>query len=159
MRIVRAAHQGVLLKADGSAKTLQPGVHWVIPYFHEYAHVDCAYQEIDCELQTVETEDGVAVTFSANVGFEIVDSATAWTVVYHLDTTLERAARGAFARLVATYSYADLHETRDDIVDQAREALEDLTADWGIRIVRVRLTDFVRTKQYRLFGGHPTHSL
>lgn len=162
IRIVDAAHQGVLLNGDGTATTLSPGLHWFVPGYQRVETWSVAYQEVDCELQTVETEDNVAVTFGANVGFIVDDAARLWTAVHDVGTTLERAARGYFGQLVASYSYEDLHETREDVVEQAQEALAELTKDWGITIVRVRFTDFVRTRNYRLFNGHAgaaTHNI
>lgn len=107
----------------------------------------------------METTDGVPVTFSANLGYEIRDASRARTEVHDIDTTLERAARGALGGIVAGKTWNAIHTGSRDLGDEARRAVAEVASGWGVKIVRVRLTDFVRSKSYRLFNGTANYTL
>lgn len=154
--VVDPDDQGILFDRGLPAKSLAPGWHLYLPGIQRIEIMPVVYQELDCQLQTVETLDGIAVTFSANVGFEVRDAAKARTAVHDVDATLERAARGALGKLVTERTWVQLTGHASDLVSDARKAVADDASGWGVKIVRVRLTDFARSKTYRLLGGtHP----
>jgi regulator of protease activity HflC (stomatin/prohibitin superfamily) len=156
IRVVDPDHQGVLFDRGRTAISLAPGYHWFIPGIQRIETIAVVYQELDCQLQTVETLDGIAVTFSANIGFEVRDAARARTAVHDVDATLERSARGALGKFVTERKWSDLTGHASELVSDARKAVADDAAGWGVKIVRVRLTDFARSRIYRVLGGtHP----
>ena len=155
LRVIDVDDQGILFDRGNPATQLAAGIHFFVPGIQRIETMPVVYQELDCQLQTVETKDGIAVTFSANVGFEVRDAAKARTAVHDIDLTLERCARGALGKLITERTWAELTGHIAEVVGDARKAVAEDSAGWGVKIVRVRLTDFARSKTYRLLGSHP----
>ena len=93
----------------------------------------------------------MSVTFSANCGFTIFDLALMRRSVHDLDTTLERALRGHLADAVANADFAVSKRERKKLCTAAKATLKKEAAEWGVTVENVRLTDFVRADQRRLF--------
>lgn len=127
------------------------GGHWFVPglqYIEEHVVV---YQELDCQVQSVETKDGESVTFSANIGYAVVDLVKARTNVHDHETTLERALRGHLAAAIADVDFAMSKRDRKKLCTAAKAALKAEATEWGIDVQQVRLTDFVKAQQQRRF--------
>lgn len=151
LRSIDADCQGVRFTGKHVA-LLPPGFHWFIPGLQRIEELAVAYQEIDCAIQTVETTDGISVSFSANCGYTVEDAAARRTKVHDFDSTLERMIRGHFADAVAENSYAGLMLKRKQLARSVKTELKKETSLWGVTIVRVRLTDFTRARPWRVFG-------
>jgi regulator of protease activity HflC (stomatin/prohibitin superfamily) len=150
VRIIDVDSQGVKFSPKKVEK-LDPGVHWFIPGWQEIEHWTVSYQEIDCKLQSVATSDNISVTFSANCGYTVQDAALMRTQVQHFDSTLERALRSNLADAMADSEYAQTKRGRKKICSAALKALRAKTAEWGVTIENVTLTDFVAAEQQRRF--------
>lgn len=154
LRLIDADEQGVRFIGGKHVQHLMPGWYLHLPGWMKIESMVCTYQEVDCQVQSMDTKDNVPITFSANVGYVIHDYRNLRLVVQDYDGTLERSTRGILGELVESHNLADLRGARKSLAKKALKALTEETKDWGIEIQRVRLTDFApRTKQLRLFGG------
>lgn len=150
-KIIKADEQGSKLHLGRAAGTLGPGLHWFWPYFDTISVYNVVYQQIDLPVQTVPTKDGYEVTFSANVGYVINDAQKMELNVQDFDSTLSRAAMGWLATKMGKSTYQQLIDDRTSWQSDMRRTLDTLVTDWGVTIKDVRLTDFCKTRQYRLF--------
>ena len=151
VRIIDCDCQGVRFTLGNPGELLQPGWYLHCPGLQKIEEWSVEYQELDCATQSVETSDGVAVTFSANVGYTIEDAAAMRTKVQNFDGTLERSLRGCLAKAVARMEYGELSEKREKIARWTLRTLRRESAEWGVTIKRVRWTDFTRSEQQRRF--------
>jgi regulator of protease activity HflC (stomatin/prohibitin superfamily) len=151
-RIVDIDERGVRF-TFGQPKALTPGGHWFVPGFQTIERYHIAYQEIDCALQSMETKDGIGITVSANVGYVIVDVVKYRTAVYNTDATLERAMRGTLGEIIETSTFEQLRGGRKRLSISLKKELTKQGEEWGVEIRNARLTDFTRTRAYRVFGG------
>lgn len=152
VRIVDADEQGLRFKFGKQTCLLAPGVHWFVPGLMKIEKFCVTYQEIDCEVQTMDTSDNVCVSFSANTGFIIRDVVKYRLGLHSADSTIERRLRGILGDLVEDSAYADLRKARRKIADKAKRELIKQVQEWGVEVVNTSLTDFAKTKAYRLFG-------
>lgn len=137
----------LLLHGQGLFKT---GLFVYCPLLQRVEKEIVTYQEIDCLLQTLDTSDRQPISLSCNVGY-IIRNYMKWrTSVQDFDNSLERATR---VHLFQVITNATLLETRQSLrllEDQARKALQRQATDWGVRIVRVGLTDMTNALPLRL---------
>lgn len=152
VRIVDADEQGLRFKFGKQTCLLAPGVHWFVPGLMKIEKFCVTYQEIDCEVQTMDTTDNVCVSFSANLGFIINDVVKYRLGLHSADSTIERRFRSIMGDLVEESTYADLRKSRRKMADRAKRELIKQVAEWGVTVVNTSLTDFAKTKAYRLFG-------
>jgi regulator of protease activity HflC (stomatin/prohibitin superfamily) len=151
IRIIDADEQG--LRFHKGVPTLrQPGICWFIPGLQKVEKINVVYQEIDCEVQSMETTDGISISFSANAGFVVTNVVKYRLGVHDADATIERCLRGILGEIVETTQFADLRASRKRLADRAKRELIKQVEPWGVEVQKVRLTDFTRSKQYRLFG-------
>jgi regulator of protease activity HflC (stomatin/prohibitin superfamily) len=150
VRIIDAGAQGVLYKHDGSAYTLQPGLHFFWPRLWRIAEADCQYQNQDCGMQSLTTKDGKEVTISLNVGYEIVDLATLFVSFQHFDTTLVNLARGHAAQVLAETEWQELLEDTEAVQQEILQDLRKELRACGVKIHDVTMDQLSRVKTLRL---------
>lgn len=153
VRIIDADCQGVLFVLGRWTFLLSPGPYLFIPGLMRIEERVVVYQEMDCQLQSMVTKDNVETCFSGNVGYIIKDARKASTLVEDVDQTLERASRAHLADVVNQNNYDDIRKNIKKAGRIARNNLAREARVWGVDIVRVRFSDFVRCKQWRMFGG------
>lgn len=155
IRVVDVDEQGVRYDRGRAAKLLLPGPHLFFPGLQRIEKYNVRYQEKDCGMQSMETKDGQAVVFSVNIGYTISDAALMATSFYDFDTTLKNIARGRMAQIVHETHFDDLQRLLSEIVLDMRRELRRLVGRKGVRIKRVQLDEFVRSRQYRVLGTSP----
>jgi regulator of protease activity HflC (stomatin/prohibitin superfamily) len=153
VRIIRAHEQGVLLGRKGDAKLLLPGWHLFCPGLHQLERKVVAYQMADCDLQSCTTKDGVEVTVSLNLGYEIRDLALMWVKYEHFDTSLINKARGHVLEVIMATDYEVLTAEPAAIARKILAAVREDVRGTGIKLVDARLDQFVKARQYRFLGG------
>lgn len=150
VRIIDAGAQGVKFRQNGSAETLMPGWHLFIPKLQRIVEIECQYQNVDCGLQSLTTEDGTEVTISLNVGYEITDLSLMWVSFQHLDTSLKNMARGHAAEIFCSTDWEAVLQDPTAVQEEILDALkEDLQAT-GVHVTDVTLDQLSRVKTFRL---------
>lgn len=155
IRVVDVDEQGVRHDRGREARLLLPGTHFFLPGLQRIEKYNVKYQENDCGLQSMETKDGQAVVFSLNIGYTISDAALMATSFYAFDSTLKNLARGRMAHIVHETAFADLQQLLPDIMLSLRRDLRRIVGRKGVRVKRVQLDEFVRSRQYRVLSASP----
>lgn len=153
VRIIRANEQGVRLGHKGDAKLLLPGKHLFCPGLHQIERKVVSYQMTDCDLQSCTTKDGVEVTVSLNLGYEIRDLALMWVKYEHFDTSLINKARGHALEVIMATEHAVLSAEPAKIARAILAAVREDVRGTGIKLVDAQLDQFVKARQYRFLGG------
>lgn len=154
IRIVDADEQGVKFSGGKTVILLVPGLHVFIPFYEKIEKVNVKYQEIDCQVQSLETIDGVSVTLSVNAGYTITDAVKWRTEVQHFDSTAERRIRGLIAPVVLGSPWLELRDV-ETITQLRRRVYRDLKkfgSLCGVRFHSVAITDLTRAKPIRLYS-------
>lgn len=152
-RIVRVYQRGVrfwLGRVVG--EQLGPGLYSFLPFFGSIEMVDVVEDVVDLPTQSVTTNDGKGVTFSANVCYEITDAVLHWTAVQDFHDNMSRAACSHLAVRVREQSYADLSsaEGQKKLEASLKGTLTTKVRPWGVQVLSVNLTDLVAAKHFRL---------
>jgi erythrocyte band 7 integral membrane protein len=153
VRIIDPNQQGVLFDRGRDVKLLKPGVHWFFPGVQHIEVFMVAYQGIDLGQQTIETRDGISVTFSANVSYTITDASKVAVEIYNFDSTLRNVARGLLAKLMNAHPHEEIHAKLPHIQRVMRRVLRKQFRNMGVRIEEVLLDEFVRARAIRHLGG------
>lgn len=161
IRVVRSYEQGVYFrngqisrwKIGAPELAIPPGVYVVIPFFDDIELINIQEDTIDLPMQSITTKDGKAVTMSWNVEFQIVDAVLHFMSVADFNENLPRKASRHISSKVRDWTWDELLGAQSNLEASLKGTLQTATKDWGVKILKVGLTDMVQAKPYRLIGG------
>ncbi len=147
IRIVRQANAVVVERLGKYCKTLETGVHLVIPFFDRTSK-PISLKEIvaDFKPQPVITKDNVTMQIDTVVYFQITDAKM---FSYGVDSPIKAIENLTATTLRNIVGELELDETltsRDTVNTKMRVILDEATDPWGIKINRVELKNILPPK-------------
>lgn len=161
LRIVYSFEQGVYFRNGQISRwapempemALPPNVYAVIPFFDDIEKVNIQEDTIDLPMQSITTKDGKPITMSWNVEFQVVDAVRHFMAVQDFGENLPRKAARHIASKVREWTMDELLRSQKKLEESLTGTLQTATKDWGVKILKVGLTDLVQAKPYRFIGG------
>lgn len=150
-RIVHSFQQGVRFWLGRDVAELQPGFYVFCPFLGSIELVDVAQDVINLPVNSVTTQDGRSISFSANIVFEIANARKKYVKVQDFGTSLDALASGHLAACVRGQLWETVQEDQDALEEEIKRRLQKAVTKWGVKIVAVHITDMVEARQYRLF--------
>ncbi len=147
IRIVRQATAVIVERLGKYRKTLETGVHMVIPFFDRTSKA-ISLKEIvaDFKPQPVITKDNVTMQIDTVVYFQITDAKL---FTYGVDAPIKAIENLTATTLRNIVGELELDETltsRDTVNTKMRVILDEATDPWGIKINRVELKNILPPK-------------
>ena len=139
IRIVRPYEKGLVERLGKYQRTVESGLHIIIPVIDKLTKVDMRENVVDVPPQEVITKDNVVVTVDAVVYYEATDPVK---LVYNVANFYIAATKLAQTNLRNVIGEMQLDESltsREQINAALRQILDDATDKWGVRVVRVEL--------------------
>lgn len=139
IRIVRPYEKGLVERLGKYQRTVDSGLHIIVPVIDKMTKVDMRENVVDVPPQEVITKDNVVVTVDAVVYYEATDPVK---LVYNVANFYLAATKLAQTNLRNVIGEMQLDESltsREQINAALRQILDDATDKWGVRIVRVEL--------------------
>ena len=142
VKIVPQAQEWMLERFGRFSQTLQPGVHFIIPFVDRVGYkISMREQVLDIPPQAVITKDNAIVTVDGVVFYRVFDSKKSAYMIENL--------RFAITQLIMTNIRTVLGELELDSTLSNRETINnkllsvvDLATDpWGIKVIRVEIKD------------------
>ncbi len=152
-RVIEGWESGVRFKRGRvQPEPLGAGIWWHWPFVDRIEVIPIRPRYIDLPTQSVTTADGEAVSFSANICYEIENAVLAYTEVHDLEDFVSRASMGHLHGRIHAWTLAELMAGLKDLEKSLEGTLQTRVKRWGIRVLDVRLTDMVRSRVYRLYN-------
>lgn len=139
LRIVRQYEKGLVERFGRYAKTIEPGLNFIIPFIDRVVKVDMREQVVDVPPQDVITRDNVVVTVDAVVYYQPTDPVKLQYNVSNFIVAATKLAQTNLRNIVGDLDLDGALTSRELINTQLREVLDDATDPWGTRIVRVEI--------------------
>ena len=139
VKIIQQYQQGLIERFGRYRKTLDPGLHLIVPFIEKVRKVDMREQVVDVQPQEVITKDNVVVTVDAVVYYQATDPVK---LSYNVANFIIAATKLAQTNLRNVIGDLDLDQaltSRETINNELREILDEATDVWGTRIVRVEI--------------------
>jgi len=139
VKIIQQYQQGLVERFGRYRKTLDPGLHLIIPFIEKVRKIDMREQVVDVQPQEVITKDNVVVTVDAVVYYQATDPVK---LTYNVVNFIIAATKLAQTNLRNVIGDMDLDEaltSRETINTELREILDEATDVWGTRVVRVEI--------------------
>lgn len=130
--------------------SLEPDWYWCVPFFMHVETVPVTPDILKLWNLCISTRDNTGIRVRANVRYEIFDAVKAWNEVQDYKDNLADEARTHIARVVRKLEYAALLADQDSVERDCKNEMNKVVKDWGIKVIRVGLTDFIRTRDISL---------
>lgn len=144
VRIVRQATSVVVERLGKYRKTLETGIHMVIPFFDRCSRA-ISLKEIvaDFKPQPVITKDNVTMQIDTVVYFQITDAKLFTYGVDDPVRAIENLTATTLRNIVGELELDETLTSRDTVNTKMRVILDEATDPWGIKINRVELKNIL----------------
>ncbi len=139
IRIVSPYEKGVIERLGRYLRTAQSGLTLIIPFLDTMRKVDMREQVVDVQPQEVITKDNVVVTVDAVVYYEATDPVRLTYNVADFYNASTKLAQTNLRNVIGETELDQALTSREMINAKLREALDEATDKWGVRVVRVEI--------------------
>jgi regulator of protease activity HflC (stomatin/prohibitin superfamily) len=139
VKIVQQHEQGLVERFGRYRKTLDPGLHLIVPLVDAIRRVDMREQVVDVPPQEVITKDNVVVTVDAVVYYQATDPVKLKYNVANFIVAATKLAQTNLRNVVGDMDLDDALTSKNTINAQLRAILDEATDVWGTRVVRVEI--------------------
>ncbi|MCF7927061.1 MAG: SPFH/Band 7/PHB domain protein [Candidatus Izimaplasma sp.] len=148
--IVQQSNRYVVERLGGYHKTLDVGLHFVIPFIDRVRQkVSLKEQVVDFNPQPVITKDNVTMQIDTVVFYMVTDAKM---FTYGVDSPLraiENLTATTLRNIIGDLELDESLTSRDHINKKMRIILDEATDPWGIKINRVEVKNIVPPKDIR----------
>lgn len=132
---------GVLLWCGRYQKDLNPGIYFVLPFFHDTTTIPSNGQLPDIRAGSALTSDGKELTVGAAISYKVLHARKAILDVEDYDKSLETLVVGEINHYVNGHSLQDCIQIQN-ILDGVKEKIRNrATTKWGLTILGMWITD------------------
>ena len=150
VRIVRQATARVVERLGKYNRTLNCGVHFIIPIFERTGDVISLKERVaDFEPQSVITKDNVTMQIDTVVYFQVTDTKLYTYGVERPLNAIENLTATTLRNIVGELELDETLTSRDTVNEKMRDILDEATDPWGIKINRVELKNILPPKDIR----------
>ena len=147
VRIVRQATGVVVERLGKYHKTLDTGVHFILPLFDKtLPAVSLKERVADFQPQPVITKDNVTMQIDTVVYFQVVDVKLFTYGVERPIAAIENLTATTLRNIVGELELDETLTSRDTVNTKMRAILDEATDPWGIKINRVELKNILPPK-------------
>jgi regulator of protease activity HflC (stomatin/prohibitin superfamily) len=141
VRIVPQAQAGIVERLGRFNRTLEPGLHFLLPFVDKLRKplVDMREQVVTFQPQPVITQDNVTISIDTVFYFTITDPFRSTYEVANLLLAVEQLTITTLRNVIGSLSLEEALTSRDKINSDLRIVLDEATERWGIRVNRIEL--------------------
>jgi regulator of protease activity HflC (stomatin/prohibitin superfamily) len=148
--VIDEFERAVVLRLGKFNRTLEPGLHFLIPFNVDNTIVDNVVpRTVNLGAQGLTTKDGKTITLSAVVTAQIRDIRKATLEVEHVNEALVDSCYATIGDLVVAHDWDDVRKPEFSIT--LHKACRRQAMKYGIEILRVQLSDLTPSRAIRLF--------
>lgn len=123
-------------------KTLDPGMHVIIPIFDGIGRkVNMMETVVDVPQQEVITRDNAMVSCDAVVFTQVIDAVSASYEVNDINRAISNLALTNIRTVVGSVDLDQVLSNRDDINARLLHVIDAATNPWGVKVTRIEIAD------------------
>lgn len=143
IRVIYEYERGVLFTLGRFSGLLNPGVVWIAPVIQSLRKVDLRVKAVDIPEQEVVTRDNVSIKVNGVVFFKVENPEKAVLNVENYRRATILYAQTVLRDVIGSHDLDDVLQKREQIGEIIRKIVDEISNEWGIRIVAVKLQDII----------------
>jgi len=142
---------GVPVKNKQGSATLEPGLHFKIPFFDDILTVMIKATTVSLREQTITTKDNICIVVKAVIKYEIKDPEIILLEVNDALDAICDMTQGIIRNTFITTDYKDCNSEilGKNIKERAKKEVE----KWGVKIQDVTITDLGKMTSLRILNS------
>lgn len=142
VRVVEQGMEWVVERLGKYHKTLEPGLHIIIPYIDRVAYKVVTKDIIlDIEQQEVITRDNAVILTNALAFIKVTDTVKAVYGVTDFSEAIRQLVQTTLRSIVGEMELDSALSSRDQIKARLKESIADEAIDWGLTVKSVEIQD------------------
>ena len=139
VKTVSQYERGLVESWGAYDKTVDPGLHFIVPVMQHMFRVNMREQVIDVPPQEIITEDNVVVTIDAVVYYQIMDPRRAIYEIEDFELAIVKLAQTTLRNVVGEMTLDTCLTSREKINNDLRQVLDEATDKWGTKVNRIEV--------------------
>ncbi len=140
-RIVQQYEKAVVFRLGKTVGARGPGVIYKIPLIERIVKTNVQTLAVPVAPQQVITRDNVTVVVDAVAYFQVLDAEASVVKVQNWYGASQLVAQTTLRAIIGRHELDQLLTERDRIDSELRDALDNQTEEWGVRVHRVEIRD------------------
>jgi regulator of protease activity HflC (stomatin/prohibitin superfamily) len=140
VRMIHSNDMALVERLGKYNRQLEPGINFVIPLFEK---IVCRYsraeQILNVPPQEAITKDNVYITIDAVVYWQVMDLEKAYYNIDRLEAALESLMNTTLRAEIGRMNLEDAVSSTKDINKILLEQVDEITANWGVKVTRVQV--------------------
>jgi regulator of protease activity HflC (stomatin/prohibitin superfamily) len=148
--IIRDYEKAVLLRVGKYKRTINPGIHFKIPFFDEVLSQHVVVTTLSLPPQSLYTKDRQNVVVKGLVKYRIADVKTFLLEVYDAQDAISDMTQSIIKNIIMDKSLVECTDSEIDNTLTKKSRVE--ARKWGVEIQQVTLTDLAPIRSFRLIN-------
>ncbi len=149
VKVINEGEEGVVEEFGKFKGRLEPGPHWIPPLIQRVSVESTREQFIDIPPKPAITSDNVPLEVDAIVFWKMTDVEQFYKGVEDLEGSLENLVSTTLRDELGQLTLTEINSKRGDINKKLLKLLDDATANWGVKVIRVEIQGILLSDDIR----------
>ncbi|OYV57828.1 MAG: hypothetical protein B7Z71_11975 [Acidocella sp. 21-58-7] len=150
LKIVPQTENWLVERLGRFHRTLDAGVHIVIPLYDKVAHRESIVErQLPEKVVPAFTKDNVQITIRLAILYRVTDAGRAWYRIKNIDQAIETIIISIVRSTIGSSELDQVQSNRGQISSVIATEIQHVTDEWGIHVTRTEITDVEVDEQTR----------
>ncbi|MDZ8023564.1 MAG: SPFH domain-containing protein [Nostoc sp. SerVER01] len=139
-KLINQGNEALVERLGRYHRKLKPGLNFIVPLVDQIVMEDTTREQyVDIKPQSVITKDNIYVEVDAIVYWRIIDIEKSFYAIEDLQGALTQLATTTLREIIAQNTLEQTNVSRAEMDKAILDQLNEITADWGVQILRLDL--------------------
>jgi len=149
-KLINQGNEALVERLGRYHRTLKSGLNFIVPLVDQIVMEDTKREQIlDIKPQNVITRDNIYLEVDAVVNWRITDIERSFYAIDDLQGALTQLAATTLREIIAQNTVEETNISRSDMDRAILDQLNQITADWGVEILRLDIQSITPPESVR----------